>query len=175
MSAAQARMEARLLRRPAAIVTAAEREGLESLLQTEGSGGWSLLDQLRRGPRQVSVDGLRDATQRLTAARELASSTWSLDGLPASMIIRLAHDAATLGARDLARMSRERRLGTLVAFAHTLRRTAQDDLAHLMDIHLRLVMNRADTKDRRERLRTLRALDAAARDLAAACAVFLGR
>ncbi len=163
VSSAQARMEARLLARLAAIPTPAEREGLESVLHTDGAVGRSPLGQLRRGPRPVSVDGLRDATNRLAAARELSSSTWSLDGLPAAKITRLAHDGATLGARDLARMAHERRLGTLVAFAHTLRRTAQDDLVHLMDIHLRLVMNRADTKDRRERLRTLRALDAAVR------------
>ncbi len=173
VTSALSRMETRLLRRLAAVPTAPERSQLEALLVPDPAGGTSTLDQLRRGPQRVSVNGLRDATQRLAVARHTASAAWSLDGLPAAKITRLAHSAGTLRAQDLRRMPSERRLGTLVAFAHTLRRSAQDDLIHLLVLYLRLVINRADNKDRRERLRSLRLLDAAARDLAAACRALL--
>ena len=171
--AAQARMEARLLRRLAAIPTPDERDRLEHLLVTDGPGGTSSLDRLRRGPRRVSANGLVEAIGRLAAARDLAGEGWDLSGLPAAKVARLARHAQTARAQGVRRMADERRLGTLVAFAHTLRRSAQDDVVHLLDLYLRGLMNRVDRKDRHERLRTLRALDAAARDLADACAALL--
>jgi TnpA family transposase len=70
-------------------------------------------------------------------------------------------------------MPRERRVATLVAFAAHMQIEAQDDVLTLFDVVVGRLFGRCDRATSRERLRTLRELDAAALKLNQACQALL--
>ncbi len=84
----------------------------------------------------------------------------------------LARNAAAARAQTVARMTEERRVATLVAFARTFETTAMDDALDLFDLLVTDIIAEAKTLGKKERMRTIRDLDQAALDLLKACAVF---
>jgi TnpA family transposase len=171
---ARERMESRLYRRLVAVASPAEIDRLEDLLLGEsGDEGRALLETMRRGPQRVSGRGLVEATDRLAAVRLLGGERWDLRDLPNGRLSRLAAEAMASGRREIRRMPALQRRAMLVAFVYSMRHQAQDDVLNILDLHLRMVLGRVLRKDRRERMRSIRAFDRAARDLAAACAALL--
>ncbi len=70
-------------------------------------------------------------------------------------------------------MPLERRIGTLLAFAYVWQVVATDDVIDLLDLLIRDLLVFSKRKGLKERLRTLKDLDAAALLLSEACQVLL--
>jgi hypothetical protein len=77
----------------------------------------------------------------------------------------LARYAAAAKAQAIARMPRERRIATLLAFAIVYEIEAQDDTVDLLNQLLSIALRKADNKGKAERLKTIPALDRAAAQL----------
>src|SRR5712671_6183609 len=76
-------------------------------------------------------------------------------------------------AAVIARMSSDRRVATLLAFARAFESTALDDALDLLDLIITDLLAQAKLAGEKQRLRTLRDLDAAALQLRDVCAVLL--
>jgi TnpA family transposase len=163
----------RLWRQLAALPDPDTRQRLEGLLLIPAGGRQSLLDRLRRAPTRVSAPALVDALHRLQEVRALGVDRLDLAALPPGRVKVLARYAATARAQAIARMPAPRRRATLLAFAHTLAATAQDDAIDVLDLLIEALLDRVEQHGERERLRTLRELDAAALRLREACLVLL--
>jgi TnpA family transposase len=103
-----------------------------------------------------------DALERLNNIRSFGVSYIEMARLPAGRIKALARYAAAAWAATIERMPVDRRIATLVAFAHTFEATAQDDALDLLNQLIIQNLARAERKGERERLRTIHDLDAAA-------------
>lgn len=150
-----------------------QREHLESLLTHPDGSHRTLLDHLRQSPTRVSVPSLVEALRRLEAIRALGLGQLDLSKVPASRVAVLARHATAATAQTLRRMPEQRRMATLLAFAHVLEATAQDDAIHVLDQVISGIFLRAENAGKKERLRTLSSLDTAALWLSEACLVIL--
>jgi hypothetical protein len=93
--------------------------------------------------------------------------------LPTARIQALARFAATARAQTVERLTPERRVATLVAFATVFHQTVQDDFFELFDRFLSEHWSRATRQQAQSRLRTLRDLDVAAKICRDACTILL--
>lgn len=167
------RTQARLWQRLAALPDAAQRNQLSSWLQTLVPGRPTPLDGLRHPPTRISRTGFREAAERLHVLHAVHSERWDLHTLSIARIQALARFAATARAQTVERLTPERRLATLVAFAAVFHQTAQDDFIELFDRFLSEHWSRATRQQAQSRLRTLRDLDVAAQVCREACVVLL--
>ena len=163
----------RLWQELASLPTAQQRFLLEDLLHTPEGSGQPPLDRLRRAPTHVSGPGLIKGLQRLTDIRAIGVSHLDLSFVPAGRLKQMARHAAASRAAQLERLSDDRRIATLLAWASVFEATAQDDVLDLLDELMRSLWKLATRAGERERLRTLRDLDAAALQLRDACLVLL--
>ncbi|MBV8265443.1 MAG: Tn3 family transposase [Planctomycetaceae bacterium] len=170
---ARDRAAARLWRVLAAAPNAVQRERLEALLVVPEGARQSHLDRLRCAPTRVSGPALVAALRRLEEIRALGVAELDLSRIPAGRLKALARHAASSWAAVIARMPRDRRVATLLAFARTFEATALDDALDLLDLIVTDLLAQAKLTGEKERLRTLRDLDAAALQLREACAVLL--
>jgi len=148
-----------------------QRARLEALVVVPEGGRQTALDQLRRAPTRVSGPALVAALDRFVEIRSLDVSRLDLRHVPASRIDTLARYAGTVWAATIARMPSDRRVATLLAFAHVFEATALDDALDVLDALITELSIRAQRAGRQERLRTIHDLDAAALQLREACAV----
>jgi TnpA family transposase len=167
------RVEERLWHSLAQCVDAAQVDRLERLLAVPAGSRNSPLDQLRNGPVMVSSVSLVQALQRLRAVRELGVKLPVPAHVPDSRVAALARYASSAKASAIQRMPNLRRLATLVAFAHCMEATAQDDAFEVLEALLRTLFNDAIQADKKARQRTLKDLDQAAATLASACRIVL--
>ncbi len=165
------RASARLWRCLARLPNKEQQRQLEALLVVPEEDRVSALDRLRRAPTRISSPAMVDALQRLTEIRTLGVGQLELARLPPGRIKTLARYAAAAWAATIARMSAERRLATLVAFAHVFEAVAQDDAIDLLNQLITQCLARAENKGEQERLRTIHDLDAAAIQLKDVCKV----
>jgi hypothetical protein len=163
----------RLWRLLAAVPTAAQRLGLEGLLEVPDGARQSPLDRLRRGPYRVSAPALVGALKRLLEIRALDIAAINLEHFPPVRLHALARYVTKTPAAMIARMPPERRLASLLAFAETFEITVLDDALDVFDLLMADILREAKRLGDQERLRTLRDLDAAALELRAACEVLL--
>ena len=105
---------------------------LERLLIVPEGDRVSPLDRLRRAPTRISSPAMVGALQRLEEIRALRINQLDLSRVPSGRITVLARYAAAVWAANIARMPRERRIATLVAFANVFERVAQDDALDLL-------------------------------------------
>jgi TnpA family transposase len=169
----QDRAATRLWHRLAQLPNAVQQANLEALVAVPDGARSSPLDQLRRAPVRVSGPALVAALHRLDAIRALGVSALSLDHIPPNRLRALARYGAAARAQTIARMAPERRLATLLAFARTFELTAMDDALDLLDLLLSDLVRTAQQTGEKERIRTLRDLDAAALQLWEALQVLL--
>jgi len=154
-------------------VTHEQRSRLDALLLAGEGGRPSPLDRLRDGPFLRSGAELSRAVERLDEVRLLALGLPTIAHVPPGRVTALARFATIAKAQAVARMPRERRTATLLAFARTLEASAQDDVLDLLDIVVTKLFTDAAKVGKRIRLRTIRDLDAAALKLRQAGAVLM--
>ena len=110
------RTATRLWRCLAALPDAKQQAQLKTLLEIPQGARYSRLDSLRRGPTRVSAPALLAALHRHAELKAMGIGTLDVSGIPPVRIKALARHAATAWAPTIARMPRQRRIATLVAF-----------------------------------------------------------
>jgi hypothetical protein len=146
---------------------------LLQLLDKPPVSRFSRLELLQRSPTRQSTPALLEALQRLQEIRDLGVSLIDLSALPASRIYALARYAATVWVQSVVELTQERQLATLLAFAHSFEAVAMDDAIDVLDIRMVTLLGNAIRIGKRERLRTLKDLDAAAIRLSQAGAILV--
>ena len=169
----RSRVEERLWRSLGRGISGEQQKKLENLLVVPAGSRTSPLDRLRTGPVMVSSRSLVLALMRLSSVRELGIRLPAAARIPATRVAALARYAGTAKVGAILRLPHPRRLATLVAFAHCLEASAQDDVLEVLETILRDVFGDAIKADRKARLRSLRDLDLAAATLASACQMLL--
>jgi TnpA family transposase len=152
----------RLWRRLARAPSPEQRERLEGLLAILPGSRQAPLDRLRRAPTHVSAPGLVGALRRVAEVRALDVGGLDLAGVPPARLTALARHAILSRAQAIARMPDDRRGATLLAVARHLEAAVTDDVLDLLDLLLTDLLDGAEEKGQRRRLRTLRDLDRAA-------------
>jgi len=148
-------------------------ERLEKLLLVEEGGRQTTIDRLRTGPTRFSAPALVAALERLLEVRKIGVGTIDLSRLPAGRVRMLARYAAGVRAHAISRMSDERRIATLLSFAHVMEETAQDDALDVLGLLVADLSRDSANEGKKDRLNTLKSMDEAALQLCTACSVLL--
>jgi hypothetical protein len=136
----------------AGALTPSERNRLLRLLTVSDGSRESVLERLRRGPVTPNADGVVQALGRLRELRTLAPEVTGIEGLPYARVRALMVDARTRRAGDIENMGELRQLATLAAFATLGEQAAQDEVLDHVDTVLDEIEQRAEGKDKRQRL-----------------------
>jgi TnpA family transposase len=146
---------------------------LEALLKFDDHNRQTVLEQLRRSPKRYSAPALVQALNRLRRIREIGVSHLTLPNIPPSRLKALSRAAFTSRAQTIERMPTTRRIATLLAFVHDIEAIAQDDALTVLELLTKDLLSKSVSQGKKERLRTLKDLDAAALKLSTACSVLL--
>ncbi|MCQ6386353.1 Tn3 family transposase, partial [Bacillus cereus] len=112
---------------------------------------------------------IKHSLHRLQELRQLEAEYWDTSGIPTKRLQQLARHAVAVRSQAIARMNDERRIAVLVAFAKIYTQNAQDDVIDILDRYLTDLFAKTYRKEQKERLRTIKDLDKAARQLREAC------
>ena len=167
------RASRRLWRRLAALPDSWQTEQLAGLLVIPEGQRVSVMEQIRKGPVNVSGPAFTDALQRYTRLRSLEFSRLNFAGLPAIQLRNLARYAGMASVKYIARMPEERRLAILTAFVKAQEILALDEAVDVLDLLILNITRSAKQTGQKKRLRTLQDLDRAALLLAHACTLLL--
>lgn len=173
ISRTRSRVARRLWHTLTCLVNEGQRAQLEALLVVSPGVYQSSLDRLRRAPTRISCPALVNALHRLEEIRALGVGNIPLIGIPPSRLKTLARHAGAVRAQAIARMPEDRRIATLFAFACASEVKAMDDALDLLDLLMTELCRQARNTGQKERLRTIRDLDAAALRLKQACEILL--
>jgi TnpA family transposase len=150
-----------------------QKQSLEQLLLIPEKGRYSNLDRLRRSPTRVNATSLLSALSRLEEIRSFGIGNISLTSLPPTRVKFLARLGAASKSASIARMADDKRIATLLAFTHLLEYTATDDVIDLFDLLIKGLLSKSKREGEKERLRTIKDLDAAALKLTEAVEVLI--
>src|SRR5713101_8219872 len=113
------------------------------------------------------------ALERYEELRNLGIRELDFSRIPPVWLQSLARYATTGWAPNIARMPKDRRIATLVAFAHAYEAETLDDALDLFDMLIADIAASAKTLGQKKRMRSLRDLDEAALALAEVCSILL--
>ncbi|MGB3613020.1 MAG: Tn3 family transposase, partial [Elainellaceae cyanobacterium] len=146
---------------------------LDAILKVDTDARQTVLDQLRRSPTRHSAPALVSAIHRLKRVRAIGVSHLVLPNVPPSRLKVLSRAAFTSRAQTIQRMPTARRIATLLAFVRDVEATAQDDALTVLELLTKELLSKSASQGKKERLRTLKDLDAAALTLSVACAILI--
>ncbi len=152
----------RLWQRLASAISKEQAKGLQRLLQVPDGERTSTFDRLRQGPRRVSGPALVAALERLHEIRALGVGALDIALIPPNRVAALARQAVKINAQGIARMDKQRRVATLVAFACEGEAMAADDALDVFDALMTDISSRARITGEKTRLSTIHTLDTAA-------------
>jgi TnpA family transposase len=141
------------------------RSRLESLLVVPEGERRSELDRLRRPPFSPSITGLIQALERFAEVRALGVADLDLSGLPPRRVAMLARYAEDAWVTQLADLTAERKMATLIAFTHVLTSSARDDVIDIFDVVFGDLQRSATHRGQKRRAGELRAYDEAVGEL----------
>jgi len=147
-----------------------QKAALLELLNIKDDGRISALERLRQGPVHISGPSFGSALDRYQELHDIGIHTLDMSNVPPVRLHNLARHAAQISAYKIARMPEDRKIASLVAFAHAFETTSLDDALDVMDLLIADVAGEAKKLGKKNRLRTLKDLDKAALALAEACA-----
>lgn len=159
----QDRVDERLWTALAALPNALQVTALEALLDVPACSPISPLDQLRKAPIAVSAPGLVGALRRVEAVRRVGVAGIDLSGFPQQRLEQLFRVGLGVKAQALRRMTRQRRVATLLVTVSRLEGQALDDALTLFEGLLTDVFNRIERKEELTRHQQLPSLEEAAR------------
>lgn len=151
----------------------AQRKQLEKLLEVKDEERYSPLDKLRHPPNRISAPALVSALNRLVEVRSLGIGTIDVSQVPPNRLKVLARSAGNARSQSIARMPESKRIATMLAFVYLLEFTAIDDVLDLFDWLIGSILMKSKSEGEKERLRTIKDLDAAALRLTEATEVLL--
>ena len=138
-----------------------QREKLLSLLNTPAGSRLSTLERLKRAPKRVSGQAMREAALRVETIRALGVSDLDLSRFPATQLKALARYGVTSWVGTVAKLSRGRQIATLLAFAQELERTATDDALDLFSNLMDELLRDSKNEGKQTRLKGLKTYDEA--------------
>ena len=163
----------RLFQTLSQLLNQAQRKQLEELLVVKDGERYSPLDRLRHPPSRISAPALVSALNRLVEVRSFGMGIIDMSRVPTNRLKVLARSAGAVRSQSIARMPDRRRIATMLAFVYLLEFTATDDILDLFDWLIGSILNKSKSDGEKERLRTLKDLDAAALRLTQASEVLL--
>ena len=146
---------------------------LEQFLEVDTDSRKSGLEVLRQPPVNLTSTGIIKAIDRLENIRKLGAAEWNISGIPIGRIRTLARYSSMTKAQTIERMTQERQIATLAAFAIMFAISSQDDVLDMTERFFSELFTRTKRKGQKARLRTIKDLDKAARKLREACTIFL--
>ncbi len=155
---------AALYRRIDTRLTPKQRTRLKSLMfvPPEADAQRTRLETLRTPPVVSSTVSLNAALERVTNIRAIGVGKVNLEDLPDNRLAGIVRYGMAVRAADLANASPARQSATLVATVQYLERSAVDDALTVFDTLMSSTGLRGQRRRQKERLRTLKDLDAAA-------------
>ena len=119
-------------------------------------------ETLRTQPLMSSSVTIQTALERITLIREVGVVSVDLEDIAQNKLDFIIRHGLIVRAADLEKYSRARCLATLVVMIQFLERSATDDALTIFDTVMQQTGLRSQRRRRKERLRTLKDLDAAA-------------
>lgn len=162
VSGSRERAEKRLWATLAAAPTEEQAAGLQGLVVVPVGKRLSELDRLRRSPRDITARGVGKALERYEALNAFGGTAWDLSAIPPGRLQALVRFARAARAQAVSDLAGDRRLATLVAFAAVMPQIAADEAIEVFDLVMGDLIRSSSTKMTKQRLRTLKDLDAAA-------------
>jgi len=160
------RVEERLWDALYRVLSQAQQKRLLRLLRKPQDSYYSRLELLRHPPTRQSSPALLGALERLEALRGLKVGHLDLSPIPPVRIRALARYAAVMPTATISKQKPKRKLATLLAFAQTYELMAMDDALDVLYALVTDIFAKAQREGQKNRLRTLKDLDAAALTLA---------
>jgi TnpA family transposase len=162
VSGSRERAEKRLWATLAAAPTQEQAASLQGLVVVPVGKRLSELDRLRRSPRDITARGVGKALERYESLNAFGGTAWDLSAIPPGRLQALVRFARAARAQAVSDLAGNRRLATLVAFAAVMPQIAADEAIEVFDLVMGDLIRSSSTKMTKQRLRTLKDLDAAA-------------
>jgi hypothetical protein len=120
-----------------------------------------------------TTSGIIKAIERFDKLLLLGAYNWNISRLPIGRVRTLSRYASMARVQTLSRMNDDRRIAMLAAFAIFFTVSAQDDVIDIMEQFFTELFKKSNRNDQKTRLRTIKDLDKAARQLRDVCALLL--
>lgn len=163
----------RLWRKLAFLPSKNQSKMLESLLQITSKKSVTEIENIRKQITYESPVGFLKTIERYTKFYSLGAHSWDISMIPIGKLRVLSRYAAVARAKIIERMTNERKIATLAAFAIVFTTSSQDNIVDYMLKYFSELFNTADKNNKKERLRTIKDLDFSARSLSNACSPLL--
>lgn len=160
------RVSSRLWSALTGMVKDPQKQKLLSTLNINTGSIITNFEWFKKGPYTISSSSLIESLRRYNKIKELGIAELGLNHIPPVKLDNLARYAINSTAYKIGRMPDNRKIATLIAFIHSIEKTALDDLLDVFDLLLSDISSTAKLKGKKQRLRTLKDLDKAALYLA---------
>ena len=159
------RVAKRLWKKLSSLASPAQKEQLENLLLTPIGQRYSKLDELKKGPTNISSIGLNEALARYQFIKNLGIGELNFGNIPKAKINYLARYVTISWAPAVSRMPDDRKIAVLIAFAYVYETKSLDDALDLLDVLITEITAKAVRSGEKKRMRSLGDLDRAAINL----------